>query len=231
MAIQTNSMAFYHADGFVPAYKQAIQFAGKDGRIATMPDVVDARLASGVNDEPWKRYYTTVSAEYFGYSRGGVRILIVAHGVGPMATLEGIQQAYSFQFKDKSRNKRGGRITNEQFHDLEDGKHGEVQIVEFDPIISRYRYPFLEHLTLEDALVEPLLKARLGSRAEEYLMHHAGMATLVHLEKHGKLIPNPYILEMGEGEKEVGGGSRGKASLFMLGSSTRFLWDLRVCCN
>ena len=208
MTKQTSSMAFYHADGFVPAYRQAIQFAGKDGRIATMPDVVDARLTCGINDEPWNTYYTTVSAEYFGYSRGGVRILIIAHGVGPMATLEGIQQAYSFQYKDNSRGKRGGRITDQQFRDLEEGKYGEVQIVEFDPIISRYEYPFLGYLSLEEALFEPLLKARLGSRADEYLMHHARMATRVHLEEHGTTIPNPYIVEMGAASNcpyQVGG--------------------------
>ena len=42
---ETNAMAFYHEKGFVPAFQQAIKFAGKDGHIGTMPDVIAGRLA------------------------------------------------------------------------------------------------------------------------------------------------------------------------------------------
>lgn len=126
-------MAFYHEDGFVPAWKQAARFAGDNGRIATLPDVIDARINSGDEEVPWGMYFTTLSAEYLGYSKGGNHILIVAHGVGPMSTMDGIVEAYSFQFKDQTRDRRGGRITKEQFADLESGKYGEVNIVDFDP--------------------------------------------------------------------------------------------------
>ena len=88
-ALSQSAMAFYHDEGLVPAWKHAAKFAGPDGRIGTMLDVVDARIASSVDDFPWNTYFTTASAEYFGYSRGGKRILIVAHGVGKQARVAG----------------------------------------------------------------------------------------------------------------------------------------------
>lgn len=190
-------MAIYHEDGLVPAWKQAKKFAGKNGRIGTMLDVVDARIATGINDHPWNSYYTTTSAEYFGYSRGGTRILIVAHGVGPMSTIEGIQKAYSFEYKDKTRSNRGGRITKQQFRDLEDGKYGDVHIIEFDPIIDWYKYPFIGYLSGKEAVLDPLMLARLGPRAIEYLAHHKRMAQTIHREEHGEEIDDPYLIEMG----------------------------------
>jgi hypothetical protein len=142
-----NAMGFHHSDGFVPAWKQAIKFAGEHGRIGTMLDVVDARLAADINSFPWNTYFTTTSAEYFGYSKGGVRILIVAHGIGPMSTLEGILKAYSYEYKDKERNRRGGRIPQSEFQKLEDGFYGEVSVVEFDPACSGIREPSRCHGT------------------------------------------------------------------------------------
>ncbi len=192
------AMGFYHSDGFVPAWKQAQKFIGGNGRIGTMLDVVDARLATNINDLPWNTYFTTTSAEYFGYSKTGVRILIVAHGIGPMATLDGILQAYSHEYKDKKRNRRGGRIHPSQFRKLEEGHYGEVSVVEFDPFMKRYEYPFNSYLRASEALTEPLVAARLGPRAVEYVHHHATMARAHHQEQDGRTIDDPYIFKIGD---------------------------------
>lgn len=116
-----NALAFYHKNGFVPAFKQAMQYAGHAGRIGTMLDWVDARLATppyeklGMydtsNPTPWDQYYTTMSAEYVGISKGGIKILVVAHGIGPMATLDGVVEAYRHHYSDKTRQTEGGRIS------------------------------------------------------------------------------------------------------------------------
>lgn len=180
-----NVMAFYHGDGLVAAWHQAKQFAGEKGRIATMPDIVAARLESKPGEEPWETYYTTTTAEYYGITKDGNRILIVAHGIGPMATLEGIRKAYGWQYNDKTRAKDGGRITQQEFNDLESGKYGEVQIVDFNPYCYRYQYPFLQVLKLSQALTDPVLKARLGSQAEEYILAHAAHARAWHCQQTG----------------------------------------------
>lgn len=133
------AMGFYHQDGFVSAWNQAKKFAQDDGKIATLPDIVEARLATYPNSVAWSNYYTTMTAEYFGLSRGGNKILIVAHSVGPMSTLDGVLKAYGFEFKDKDRNRRGGRIARSEFLKLESGYYGKVEVVEFEPILHHYQ--------------------------------------------------------------------------------------------
>jgi hypothetical protein len=193
------AMAFYHGDGFVPCFNYAKRFAGDNGRIVTLPDLIEARINSENDTEAWCQYFTTMSAEYFGYSKGGNRILIIAHGVGPMSDMEGIVQAYSFQFKDKTRDKRGGRITKEQFADLESGKYGSVNIVDFDPYYRRYQYPLNQQLRAVQAHNDPVVKARLGPRADEYLNRHEKFAMEYHRSEGHSPIPfDPYIISMEE---------------------------------
>ena len=183
--VSENSMAFYHPDGFIATWNQARKFAGAGGRIATMPDIVDARLATKPGDAPWETYYTTLTAEYYGFSKTGKLILIVAHGIGPMATLNGIQKAYSWEYQDKTRRKNGGRIYQEEFWDLEAGKYGDVAIIPFEEYSKRYKYPFLQILQSSQARTDPVLAARLGPRAEEYVLAHRDASVGWHLEQAG----------------------------------------------
>lgn len=189
------SMAFYHNDGFVPAWKQASRFIGKDGRIATLPDIIDARLATNPGAEPWEMYFTSLSAEYFGVSQSGKRIIIVVHGIGPMSTLDGVLKAYSWEFKDKSRDRRGGRIAREEFLKLESGEYGEVQIVDFDAYLRRYQYPLHGQLRFSQAATDPLLRARFGTRVHEYLGRHLEEARKWHAEQAGFDPENTYKLQ------------------------------------
>ncbi|MBU1755219.1 hypothetical protein KKH81_02990 [Patescibacteria group bacterium] len=189
-----HAMAFYHQDGLPAAWKQAMKFAGKGGRLASMPDIVAARLETKPGALPWETYFTTLTAEYYGFSKSGKRILIVAHGVGPMATLEGAQKAYSWEYQDKERNHRGGRITAQEFLDLEAGKFGEVSIVDLEEYVGRYQYPFIQTLRSSEALVDPVLKARFGPQAEEYVQAHTAAARMWHREQAGLDPENKYEL-------------------------------------
>jgi len=178
-------MAFYHNDGLPSAWNQAMKFAGKGGRIATMPDIVAARLETKPDDEPWNTWYTTLTAEYFGYNKGGKPVLIIAHGVGPMSTLEGVQRAYSWEYKDKDRSRRGGRITAQEFLDLEAGKFGDVSVIDITDYCKRYKYSFLQMLRFSEALTDPVLKARLGPESNAYILAHANHARAWHREQFG----------------------------------------------
>jgi hypothetical protein len=126
-------VAFYHRDGLVGAWNHAAKYAGKDGHIATLPELVELRVRAetGVQGSPWGTWYTSSSAEYVGVGADGRIKIIVAHGVGPMATIDGIKAAYKWEYSDrKERRRRGGRITAQQFLDLEAGKYDEVNVVE-----------------------------------------------------------------------------------------------------
>lgn len=189
-----HAMAFYHQDGLPAAWKQAMKFAGKGGRLATMPDIVAARLETKPGALPWETYFTTLTAEYCGTGKSGKRILIVAHGVGPMSTLESVQKAYSWEYQDKDRNQRGGRITQQEFLDLEAGKFGEVSIIDLDSYCRRYRYPFIQTLRSSEAMTDPVLKARFGLLAEDYVKAHTEAARLWHREQAGLDPENKYNL-------------------------------------
>jgi hypothetical protein len=185
-------MAFFHIDGFVPAYTQTRKFAGENGRIATLPDIISARLATVPGTVPWERYFTTMSAEYMGVTRGGKKIIIVAHGIGPMRNLDGALKTYSYHFKDKTRSCRGGRITLDEFWELESGKYGDVSVVDYESYASRYEYPFIQILTSDLALTDPLLKARFGNKAEEYVLRHKHFAVEWHKKQAGFDPENRY---------------------------------------
>lgn len=154
----------------------ANRFSGVEGRIATMEDVIRARLNARGDQYPWNAYFTTNSAEYLGRTKGGNLVLIVAHGVGPMSTLDGVLQAYSHEYKDKSGYRRGGRITESQFQKLESGGYGPVTV--FDYLDYRTEHPGARFRTaLYSRLLDnPLFKARVGSQAEEYLKNYSQRA-------------------------------------------------------
>lgn len=187
-----HAMAFYHQDGLPSAWKYAAKFAGKGGCMATMPDIIAARLETKPGDDPWETYFTTLTAEYLGYGKEGNLLLIVAHGVGPMSTIDGICKAYSWEYKDKSRSHRGGRITAQEFLDLESGKFGEVSIIDVVDYCKRYEYPFIQVLRSSEALTDPVLKARFGPEAEKYILAHTEHARVWHLEQAGIDPENKY---------------------------------------
>lgn len=205
------AMAFYHENGFVPAFKQASKFAGKGGHVGTMPDAIAMRLASppykelGMNDPnnptPWDHYFTTMTAEYLGLL-GGRLSVVVAHGIGPMATLQGVIDAYRYEFDDKSRNRTGGRITQAEFEKLARGEHGQVSIIDYEEYRNRFgdrqfRAP-TGYRRASDASRDPLLVARLGPRAHEYIARHAALAREFYQKQYSLVVEDPYILDVSD---------------------------------
>lgn len=205
------SMAFYHEKGFVPAFQQANKFAGKEGHVGTMPDAIAMRLAtppykelgmtSSSNPTPWDRYYTTLTAEYFGVLAGRTSI-IVAHGIGPMSTLQGILDAYRYEFDDKSRNHRGGRISQAEFDKLARGEYGDVSILDYEEYRNRwgdrqFRSP-TGYRRASDASRDALLVARLGPQAHEYIARHAALARQYYQKQASKEVGDPYIVDVEE---------------------------------
>jgi len=193
---QLSAMAFYNPHGFVAAYKQAKAFGGETGRVATIPDIIEARMATKPGDVPWENYYTTMSAEYVGFSKGGNPIAIVLHGVGPMSTLDGVLAAYSFQFNDKDRNRRGGRIPQEEFLRIESGAYGDATVVDLRHTWNRREYQFSGHaVTAWEIYDEPLWLARLGKSGRDYAEYHTKCAQRWHREQASFDPENKYRLQ------------------------------------
>lgn len=170
---ENKAMAFFNED-FSKAAKLARKFAGPNGRLATLPDIINARLETSTNSAAWSQYFSTFSAEYCGFSKMGNPLLIVAHGVGPMTTPEQAVSVYDSPLKPKLYGRSGseGRITQQEFLDLESGKYGEIATVDLKDYLKRYQYPFIETLNYQQALTDPLVSARLGVRSREYVTRH-----------------------------------------------------------
>lgn len=206
---KATAMSFFHIDGFVPSYRQAMQFAGKTGHIGTILDVMNARLATPPdsltghypnNPTPWDQYYTTMSAEYVGLSKSGVKLLIVAHGVGPMSNEKGVIDAYKLDPGGERELRGSGRITADEFRKLEDGHYGPVNIVELDAYMEARKYPFISMLQASEAFEDPVLLARLDNKAVEYVTEHTRLALEFHKQEHGhdprKRFHDPFIIKV-----------------------------------
>lgn len=209
----TRSLAFFAADAPL-AWLRAEAYAGPGGRVATMRDIADARIATLANERrtpAWNSYVTTASAEYVGTSKQGTRILIVAHGVGPLAHAADYKKVYKKRGEDRASAR--GAISREKFLALESGKYGEVSIVDYNAIFDRYEYPFMESVGADLLRKDPWFKARIGPRWEEFLEAHVkadalfgeSQAKVRHMEKTAKF---PPLFEMGGPRNEASYGLR-----------------------
>jgi hypothetical protein len=188
------AMAFHHASGLTASWLQAMNFAGKEGRLASLSDILSARISNASDTCPWQSaLFTTTTAEYFGKSKQGTYILIVAHGVGPMSTLTGVQETYGWKYKGP--NRRGGRITEQQFRNLEEGVYGPVAIVDYEAYCASTEWPFFTQLHASEVLNNPILRARLGPNIDEYVRVHSELARRWHREEAGLKPDAVYTLD------------------------------------
>lgn len=157
------AMAFSHGRDLLTAYDRADRFGG---RIATLPEIATARLGCATDGYAWTNGFVTGSAEYFGLSTGGVPIIVVAHGVGPLSDAAGTFDAYGVGDVGRS---TYGSIEREEFLKLIDGAYGAVEIIELKRLLDQRKFPFTETLTFAQAMADPLVRARLGQSTDAYL--------------------------------------------------------------
>ncbi len=158
-------MIFSDPRGFEAAASRARVFCGPRGRLATLPDIIDARLAAGPKEDAWTTDLVTDSAEYVGLSEGGRPVIAVAHGIGPLADPESLCDG-------RPAIDGLGRLRREDFLNLLRGFYGPVEVLDLDAALRRRRFPFLETLTADEAVDDPLTRARLGPRAGAFIERH-----------------------------------------------------------
>ncbi len=198
------ALSFYNSE-LEPAWKAAALYAGMGGRIATLPDIIAARLTSSAEDvmedrhesHAWSTYSTTTSAEYVGISRGGVAIVVVAHGIGPLTTLDRLVEGYKKDRRYPDERVEGVRIPREEFLALESGAYGPVNVIPLIDVLERHQYPFIGAITTKQTLREPLMRARLGPSAEAYIELHEKANQLFASKKGCVSGKNQKILGMG----------------------------------
>jgi hypothetical protein len=131
-------MSFSNLKDFQSTFSAAERYAAENGRLATMTDIIMARSLNDINSIFWHRYYTTLSSEFYGLYKGEKPMIVVAHGVGPLSTLEGIEKAYDICPELEKTSTDYGQITQAEFDKLVEGEYGEVKIVDVDEMLTYY---------------------------------------------------------------------------------------------
>lgn len=167
-----NDMGFFHMKGEVPSHELATQFAGPNGRVATLPEMIKLRLQSPTGSDVWKTYFVTTSAEYFGRDVRGQRVIAIQHGVGPLSTSKGVVAAYAIK-NDGLKNAKPtpGTISQHLFDEILAGEHGPVEILAIPEDKSVLKF-FLGPMTTLAGAVNSIAQLRMGPDLTSFLTRH-----------------------------------------------------------
>lgn len=97
------------------AFRKAKNFAGKEGFVATLPDLVHGRIVAPAQDEIWTNWFTPNTEELVGTTAQGNNVFVVNHDI-VVLTPEVLEEA--LKDKDKRTQEWAARITNKQLHHL-----------------------------------------------------------------------------------------------------------------
>ena len=122
------------------ALRQAIEYAGDDGFVASMPQLLLARANADYDNEIWNNwFFTSNSEESVVTTSQGNRVVVTVHGGGIFATPERFRKLYH---SNVSRHCKGGftglfaaKISDREASDVVDGKlpdGTELPVFSFD---------------------------------------------------------------------------------------------------
>ena len=121
------------------ALKRALEYAGDDGFVASMPQLLHARVQADYNNIIWNTWFTSNTEESVVTTPQGYRVIVAVHGGGIHATPERIERmqrastdrhspvGYTGQF--------AGKITEKEAHDVLEGRlpdGNEIPVYPFD---------------------------------------------------------------------------------------------------
>lgn len=173
------------------ALRKAQEYAGENGFVASLPELIQARLTSPFIDEIWSSKFTAYSEEDIGRTRHGTPVVIVVHGGGIFSSPERIERVYQdglMFFRN-----RGGKLKREEVENLAEGILADgtrIPYYSFSdftrgvPDLSRHYAVVLDYDRVKDTGITPkskegsLVIARAGgieqvadyiNRAEDYI--------------------------------------------------------------
>ncbi len=120
------------------ALRRALQYAGDDGFVASMPQLLHARTNASYDNIIWNTWFTANSEESVVTTPQGTRVVVAVHGGGIFASPERFER--SFHAKLNRHNSEGltgqsaAKITEQEVRDLLKGKlpdGSEVPVFQF----------------------------------------------------------------------------------------------------
>ena len=127
-------------DSYLPdALQRALDYAGEDGFVASMPQLLRARANASYDNIVWNTWFTSNSEENVLTTAQGQRVVVTVHGGGIFATparFTKLFHANVSRFCDVAfTGLFAGKIVESEAHDLLDGKlpdGTEIPVFQFD---------------------------------------------------------------------------------------------------
>jgi hypothetical protein len=127
-------------ESFLPdALKQALIYAGDDGYVASLPQLLHARANAPYDNIIWNTWFTSNSEESVVTTKQGNLVVVAIHGGGIFASPERFERVYRANVaRSNSEGYTGqyaGKISAQEAHDVLEGKlpdGSEVPVYPFD---------------------------------------------------------------------------------------------------
>ncbi len=122
------------------ALRRALEFAGDDGYVASMPQLLHARANASYDNEIWNtRSFTSNSEESVVRTTQGNHVVVAVHGGGIFASPERFKKLYHANVNRSSEfgftGLFGAKISEREAHDVVEGKlpdGAEIPVFPFD---------------------------------------------------------------------------------------------------
>ena len=114
-------------DSHVPsALRRALEYAGDDGFVASMPQLLHARANASFDNIIWNTWFTSNTEESVVKTAGGVRIVVAIHGGGIFASPERFERTYRASVNRSNAEGFTGqyaaKISEHEARDIQEGK-------------------------------------------------------------------------------------------------------------
>ena len=128
-------------DSHLPdALRRALEYAGDDGFVASMPQLLHARANAPYDNEIWNTwFFTSNSEESVARTPQGHRVVVAVHGGGIFASPERFRKLYHANVNRSSSDGFtglfGAKIVEQEARDVQDGKlpdGTEIPVFSFD---------------------------------------------------------------------------------------------------
>ena len=121
------------------ALRRALEYAGDDGFVASIPQLLHARANASYDNIIWNTWFTANSEESVVTTPQGNRVVVVVHGGGIFASPERFERVYrapvDYSSPEGLTQKCAGKITEREAHDVLEGKlpdGTEIPVYSFD---------------------------------------------------------------------------------------------------
>ena len=121
------------------ALRRALEYAGDDGFVASMPQLLHARANASYDNIIWNTFFMSNSEESVVTTPQGNRVVVAVHGGGIFASPERFERVYRAPVDRPSpeglTGQYAGKITEREAHDVLEGKlpdGSEIPIFQFD---------------------------------------------------------------------------------------------------